>query len=138
MNENAQKWVEALRSGEFKQGEAYLHTRDNGEDYYCCLGVACVLAEREGIVERITDDGNPDRLGADPSRHNQWHDKEDTKAAVLPESVRIWLGLASVDGVFYGLPTEASSLTALNDTGCDFLGIADTIEGEPPGLFADA
>ncbi len=31
------KWVEALRSGKFVQGETDLH--DCSEDTYCCLGV---------------------------------------------------------------------------------------------------
>ena len=38
MNELQEKWVEALESGEYKQGKTYL--RDS-EDKYCCLGVAC-------------------------------------------------------------------------------------------------
>jgi hypothetical protein len=35
------KWVEALRSGEYKQGTEYLLNRCNGT--YCCLGVLCVV-----------------------------------------------------------------------------------------------
>lgn len=35
------KWVAALRSGEFKQGQGKLkHKNDNGEISFCCLGVA--------------------------------------------------------------------------------------------------
>lgn len=33
------KWVEALRSGKFKQGKGKLKYGDN----YCCLGVACEI-----------------------------------------------------------------------------------------------
>ena len=32
-----QKWVDALRSGEYKQGFCSLH--DGWDDSYCCLGV---------------------------------------------------------------------------------------------------
>jgi len=32
------KWIEALRSGKYKQGRFKLRTRD---DCYCCLGVLC-------------------------------------------------------------------------------------------------
>lgn len=35
-----EKWVAALRSGEYKQGTGYLK---NG-NCYCCLGVACVIS----------------------------------------------------------------------------------------------
>ena len=50
------KWVEALRSGQFKQGEGYLKTRDGCN---CCLGV---LAEITGIQSKPSeceiDDGS--------------------------------------------------------------------------------
>ena len=48
-----QRWVEALRSGEYQQGEENLHKQlPNGKDLYCCLGVLCdiegVPAEEDG------------------------------------------------------------------------------------------
>ena len=33
----AKRWVDALRSGDYKQGKHYLESDGN----YCCLGVAC-------------------------------------------------------------------------------------------------
>lgn len=33
------KWVEALRSGKYKQGAGYLCLSENGRDKFCCLGV---------------------------------------------------------------------------------------------------
>ena len=38
------KWVEALESGKFKQGTGFLCQRKvvDGEEEFCCLGVACV------------------------------------------------------------------------------------------------
>jgi hypothetical protein len=42
MNEELkQKWVEALRSGKYKQGKQALR---NKADCYCCLGVLCELS----------------------------------------------------------------------------------------------
>lgn len=40
-----QKWVTALRSGEYKQGTSWLYTYLGDDTFeYCCLGVAaCVL-----------------------------------------------------------------------------------------------
>lgn len=35
------KWVAALRSGEYKQGRSYLKRGD----LYCCLGVLCEVAQ---------------------------------------------------------------------------------------------
>lgn len=38
--------VDALRSGEFEQGSGMLRTR---RDEYCCIGVGCEVARRNGI-----------------------------------------------------------------------------------------
>lgn len=38
--QNRVKWVEALRSGEYKQGKDQLR----GGDRFCCLGVACEVS----------------------------------------------------------------------------------------------
>lgn len=37
-----QKWVDALRSGKYKQGRRLLKNRDNE---FCCLGVLCDLED---------------------------------------------------------------------------------------------
>ncbi len=39
------KWIEALRSGEFKQGTEKLH--DPQDDSFCCLGVLCKIMGAE-------------------------------------------------------------------------------------------
>ena len=53
-----EKWVKALRSGEYKQ--AFLSLR-SGQSY-CCLGVLCVVA---GLT--ITDDGCGVDIAGKPS-----------------------------------------------------------------------
>jgi hypothetical protein len=46
-----QKWIDALRSGKYKQGDGYLcNTDENGVDKHCCLGV---LAEVAGVKREI-------------------------------------------------------------------------------------
>jgi hypothetical protein len=35
------KWVEALRSGEYKQGKTFLY--NTTDETYCCLGVLCAI-----------------------------------------------------------------------------------------------
>jgi hypothetical protein len=40
------EWVEALRSGRYKQGKNTLRTKD---DEYCCLGVLCDIAAQKGL-----------------------------------------------------------------------------------------
>lgn len=43
--EFAEKWVKALRSGEYEQGSEALH--QNGK--YCCLGLACLVSGHEYV-----------------------------------------------------------------------------------------
>jgi hypothetical protein len=105
LNQNAKQWVSALRSGEFKQARGALR----GKDGYCCLGVACVVAERDGVS-----------LEAD------WDDM-----GYLLENVQAWLGLRTKSGALF----VGDSLARLNDSGQSFVEIADVIESEPEGLF---
>lgn len=39
-----ERWVTALRSGEYQQGQGVLRTTD---DHFCCLGVLCDLIDRD-------------------------------------------------------------------------------------------
>lgn len=42
--EDRDKWLEALRSGKYKQGKySLLMENENNENTYCCLGVYCDL-----------------------------------------------------------------------------------------------
>lgn len=118
---NLQELVEALRSGEFKQGEGWLRAHTYGQLYYCCLGVACELYRRK--VENAPD----------------WKSHKDSSlekyaymhtASFLPEPVRKHFGFESEDPT---LPhpeesTFVATLTELNDGGWDFNEIADAIE----------
>ena len=119
MNANARKWVEALRSGRYKQGRNRLRT----EYGYCCLGVACEVYRREtggGIWEEGTLDFHIfDGTG-----------RRVVEKVVLPDAVSKWLGLVDRAGFF-----EGGALTNLNDSGTPFDGIANVIESEPPMLF---
>lgn len=48
LTDNQQKWIDALRSGDYKQGKGTLKSRNKeGEVCYCCLGVAQELFEPE-------------------------------------------------------------------------------------------
>jgi len=39
------KWVAALRSGDYKQGNGYLHKIEwDGSESFCCVGVLCKIA----------------------------------------------------------------------------------------------
>lgn len=47
----AKRWVEALRSGEYKQARRALADElPSGDIGYCCLGVLCELAVADGVI----------------------------------------------------------------------------------------
>jgi len=123
LNENAQKWVDGLRSGKYTQGAEFLTTW-RGDD--CCLGVACKLFIAEHPDELWTDT-HPD-LGCveyiDPR-------SSEVSTLFLPTIVQTWLELRDEGGSYAG--TE--SLTRDNDNGRTFEEIAAIIEAEPKGLF---
>jgi hypothetical protein len=122
LNENAKKWVAALRSGNYKQGKSWLRKGDQ----FCCLGVACELAVEEGVIEPglVISGGVQKYAGQD---------------SYLPLPVQDWLGLSNYEAVYLEDPKErATSLTIKNDKDClSFEQIADIIEREPQGLFRE-
>lgn len=97
------KWITALRSGDYEQGEGYLKT--GGEQQYCCLGVACKIA---GI--RACDISNKSL----PSELSQ------TLQAKLPPFFR-----TDDDNDHHEMIT---TLAEMNDDGSTFEEIADYIE----------
>lgn len=125
--EIAKIWVEALRSGKYKQGVGMLATKDNG---YCCLGVLCELAEKEDIVHRIEDD-DVDRT------KDRWafgSDAEDFNGLTLPQSVVTWAGMKTDVGMYARDVLTYSDLAQENDAGKTFAEIADIIEREVDNL----
>lgn len=105
-----QKWVEALRSGEYKQGEGMLKSPSNK---YCCLGVLTDLYTKEiGVYFDITTDMFKAKSGDE----------------FLCEKVMEWAELADND-VLVTYDGHTAALSHLNDdVGLDFQEIADIIE----------
>lgn len=125
-----ERWVAALRSGDYLQGRSYLNKIDGGRSFYCCLGVLCELATADGVVNRVVRDGHEDmiqtRVRYEGRDRAQFWERASEK--VLPADVIRWAGLddcipeATYDGRTY-------TLSAMNDVdGLDFGQIADAIE----------
>lgn len=116
------EWVKVLRSGKLRQGQSALATKNNNKHYsYCCLGVLCELAVKEGLIKKES----PEHVGYYRTyTHEDRFDKY-----YLPPVVREWAGLRSNQGSF-----QNTSLANLNDQGENFKKIADVIEQEPNGL----
>lgn len=102
----AKKWVKALRSGEYQQGQGQL--RDG--DQFCCLGVLCNLHAQSHKAF---------------ARTQKFPDEYDREAAYPSEMVRKWAGIDTYNG---WIPNLDQSLAAFNDEGFDFNEIADLIE----------
>ena len=123
LNENAKKWVAALRSGRFTQTKNKL-TRIDGDNRItgcCCMGVACELAVEAGVQVSVTDDG--------------FLRIYDHKTTSLPQAVIKWLGVTDQDGGYFRPSGDKYCLVGNNDNGKTFSEIADIIESEPEGLF---
>lgn len=125
--EHKAKWLTALRSGDYKQGQNRLRT---AQDEYCCLGVLCEILKDEinGAWElhggRYTFVAGAGRIGRESSG--------------LPPVLVHLTGVASL-GHFNNSTKRAmnaslswassrQSLSDLNDTGSTFAEIADVIE----------
>lgn len=104
------KWVDALRSGEYKQGRFDLAQCDEEDNLtHCCLGVACEMA---GLKPNF---GSSSPVGIRSGSY-------DGSLGLLPRSVANLLGLDLSPAV------TGRSLTSLNDGGATFEEIADLIE----------
>lgn len=81
------KWLKALRSGEFEQGEGYLEQTDPDVDdngkmktQYCCLGVAKkIFGLRAKRTCQILSDGACKKIGLDPKIQNTLATFNDTE-----------------------------------------------------------
>jgi hypothetical protein len=111
---NQRKWLDALRSGNYKQGKEELCC--NG--MYCCLGVASELFEEHKQVV-----GDNIIFG--------------DKISCAPPSVVFALLLYSDTGS-PKLTTAFKSLVSLNDSmGKSFTEIADIVESDPSIYFRE-
>jgi hypothetical protein len=111
-------WVEALRSGNFKQGRNLLRSMD---DSYCCLGVLCELAHQAGVIPAPEPST---KAGGDPIYY-QYQDR----TGFPPDDVKEWAGLSrNVSG---DINPEIGELTRMNDAKRATFGeIANWIERE--------
>lgn len=102
-------WIEALRSGEYRQGVGALR---NKHDEFCCLGVLCNL-HAQAHPEVAAQENNP-------GMYMNCYGK-------LPHAVATWSGVDEW-GTIHKLDDDDIELVALNDDGASFDDIADIIE----------
>lgn len=104
--EEKNRWVEALRSGQYKQGRGKLF---NAEDQsYCCLGVLCDIRDSLGWK----------RDTIDPNWVIGWYSPSYG-----------WFDNRALLGEHFGIPAgHTANLAFMNDDGISFEDIADYIE----------
>lgn len=102
-------WIESLRGGEYGQGIGRLRSRVSNN--FCCLGVLCDLASKEGVGEWRSCEDNVFAM-------NFLTEGEGVESAFLPSAVRTWAGMS----------VGTSDLMDMNDSGVTFEEIADYIE----------
>jgi len=120
----AKKWVKALRSGKYKQGQSWLKQYDKkGEEQHCCLGVLCELYNNEmkkkhkkSLNSKTVEDWNVTRIS---------FNKNDQS---LPNIVKKWAGMKDSLGNFIDSNNMCRCLADMNDIGRKFNTIANIIE----------
>jgi len=122
-------WIDALRSGEYKQQAGSLRQVEDGKTCFCALGVLCEIALKHGVkgLHHGPDRGYYVGHIADDVYENH----------ALPEPVQTWLGdyvmpyiTLVVDSE--GKPIKEVSIAKLNDQQeLTFSEIADMLEKEP-------
>jgi hypothetical protein len=126
-----QKWIDALRSGDYEQGSEKLR----GVNGYCCLGVLCDIYAREHDTQwefrgydELSDESNPHPM-------DYWY--FDDQSEFLPKIVMNWAGLKTHnpsvrvdiednfgdDNSFY-----TDEIANVNDSGYTFMDLSKIIE----------
>ena len=129
------KWVKALRSGKFKQGQGTLKQfNKQGQTQHCCLGVLCELYndtmkknKKKTLPEKVCDNDRDFSYG---------YCRFGGKKEDLPKEVKDWSGIKTSLGRFEITKTdedgiedyEVETLADLNDLGKKFKTIANIIE----------
>jgi hypothetical protein len=118
-DEHTQLWIDALRSGKYKQGAGFLRQRGAK---YCCLGVACEVYNRNvPKAKRL-----PVNVSLTTTVGITYYGDHGT---TMPNVVAAWYGMSTTDIL------PQTILAGKNDSGETFTAIADYIESQPKGLF---
>lgn len=112
-----EKWVEALRSGEYKQTYNVFRI----QNHYDVLGVLCDLYIKEKKLEWIEGEKG---VYAFPGKKSQ-------SIALLPVEVQKWSGLSEFDTINHkDHPTSLSPGFFADMSKLDFKSLADVIEAQ--------
>ena len=130
------KWLEALRSGKYRQSRYKLRSLDNG---FCCLGVLCDIYTKE-----VGGSWKLDKAGLSDSYEMVSDSGHESVRSELPSFVRNWADLEWFNPQVHVAKGECdfpqvhvakgecdfvpATLAELNDEGRSFKEIADIID----------
>jgi hypothetical protein len=123
------KWVKALRSGKFKQGQGTLKKfNKQGQAQHCCLGVLCELYNE--TMKKNNKKTLPEKVCDNDSDFSYGYSRFGGKKEDLPKEVKDWSGISNSMGAFTtdNPIHDQYNLADLNDTGRKFKTIANIIE----------
>jgi hypothetical protein len=119
----ANLWVEALRSGKYKQTQEVLHRIDSKNESFCCLGVLCNLYQQDRRSKK-----KKCLAVCKKQIEKEYEISYDGFSALLPRPVIKWAGMKTENGSWDGT-NEKTSLIYLNDEDRKtFKSIANVIE----------
>ena len=114
------KWLAALRSGKYKQGDAFLYNKDDNS--YCCLGVLC---EIEGANTKQMESTQL------PSDIGMFKELVPTASELTEAQKKL-----KYNNEYYAFSVmykgKMTPLAYMNDDGISFAEIADVIEKKVP------
>lgn len=114
--------VDALRSGDYKQGTGSLERMDINEGItHCCLGVACRAAMKAGLEVPVKREGQPKGYLGQVTFFG-----EDANRGALPIEVMKWFGFTNDDPIIG--PNDETAITLNDDLKYTFDQIANCFE----------
>lgn len=110
-----QKWVEALRSGDYQQTQGTLKWRN----CFCVLGVLCDVYRKEKGIKGWDD-------------QDYFFVEDEHEIDILPKAVVDWAGLNNQTGPFLSInDSKLLEITVFNDNmSLTFEELADAIEAQ--------
>lgn len=124
------KWVKALRSGKYKQGQGTLKQyKSKDQAKHCCLGVLCELYNEE-MSKKKKKKLSEKLIQPDSYYHSSFHGLVEFNKSrdYLPNKVTKWAGMENKLGCFVYKNHKNGCLADLNDDGTKFKTIANIIE----------
>lgn len=125
------KWVKALLSGKYKQGQGTLKKyKSEDQAHHCCLGVLCELYN-ENMIKRKKKKLSEKLIQPNSYYyHSAFHGVVEFNRSrdYLPKKVTEWAGMENNLGCFTYKNHKNGCLADLNDDGAKFKTIANIIE----------